>query len=161
MKKPKHERHFRYPCFKKKTQDRGFALWNDQFRVEGKRVRIAKLGWVRMREELRFDGKNLGARVRFRAGRWFISIQVEMPDAVPEARTGIVGVDLGIKVLMTCSDGTIIANCAPRRRLLKRQKKLQHRDCTATQKQSPSGVARGASRSAALPDLLHSPGCRA
>jgi putative transposase len=127
MKKPKHERHFRYPCFKKKTQDRGFALWNDQFRVEGKRVRIAKLGWVRMREELRFDGKNLGARVRFRAGRWFISIQVEMPNAVPEARTGIVGVDLGIKVLMTCSDGTVIANCAPRRRLLKRQKKLQRR----------------------------------
>jgi putative transposase len=95
-----------------------------------------------MREELRFDGKNLGARIRFRAGRWFISIPVEMPDAVPEARTGIVGVDLGIKVLMTGSDGMIIANYAPRRRLLKRQKKLQRR--IARQRQNSRQEQRGA-----------------
>jgi putative transposase len=128
LKKPKAHRHFGYPCFKKKTTEaRSFALWNDQFRIDGKRVRIAKLGWVRMREELRFAGKILGARVRCRAGRWFISIQVELPDAVPLAPDGTVGVDLGIKALMTCSDGTVVANPKPRRRLLKRQRKLQRR----------------------------------
>jgi putative transposase len=97
LKKPKGERHFRYPRFKKKTQDRGFALWNDQFRIHGRRVRIAKLGWVRRREELRFAGKILGARVRLRAGRWFISVQVDIPDAVAETGTGIVGADLASK----------------------------------------------------------------
>jgi putative transposase len=128
LKKPKRARHFHYPKFKKKNTDRGgFALWNDQFSIRGKRVRIAKLGWVRMREKLRFEGKILGARVCSRAGRWFISIQVELPDAAPLAIPGIVGVDLGVSALMTCSDGTVIANPKPRRRLLKRQKKLQRR----------------------------------
>jgi putative transposase len=108
-------------------------LWNDQFRIEGRRVRIAKLGWVRMREELRFAGKILGARVKFCAGRWFIAIQVEMPlfdyrsGATSEVGAGIVGIDLGVKALMICSDGTVIASPAPRRRLLKRQRKLARR----------------------------------
>jgi putative transposase len=128
LKKPKADRHFHYPCFKKKNiDDRSFALWNDQFRLDGKRVHIPKLGWVRMREALRFDGKILGARVKFRAGRWFISIQVEMPEPEPVAIPGIVGVDLGIAALMTGSDGTVIANPKPRRRLLRRQKRLQRR----------------------------------
>ena len=127
LKKPKGERHFRSARFKKKTQDRGFTLWNDQFGLDGRRVRTAKLGWVRIREELRFVGKILGARVGLRAGGWFISIRADLPDAVPETGTGIVGVDLGVKALMTCSDGTVIPNPQPRRRPLRRQEKLQRR----------------------------------
>jgi len=127
LKQPKAERHFRYPRFKKKRADCGFALWHDQCHLAGERVRIAKLGGVRRREQLRFIGKILGARVKCRAGRWFISIQVEMPDARPETIAGIVGVDLGVKVLMTCSDGTVSTNPAPRRQLLQRQQKLQRR----------------------------------
>jgi hypothetical protein len=48
----------RYPRFKKKALNESFALWNDQFTLSGKQVRIAKLGFVRTREELRFVGKN-------------------------------------------------------------------------------------------------------
>jgi putative transposase len=52
-KKPRNQRHFPYPQFKKKSLNQSSALWNDQFDVSGKTVRIAKLGEVRMREELR------------------------------------------------------------------------------------------------------------
>src|SRR5690242_21268342 len=43
-----------YPRFRKKGRDDRFSLTNDQFRVEGKRIHIPKLGWVKMREQLRF-----------------------------------------------------------------------------------------------------------
>src|SRR5262245_46933359 len=57
LKKPKKERRFRYPRFKSKRSDNGFALWNDQFEIAGNRIRIPVLGWVRMHEALRFEGK--------------------------------------------------------------------------------------------------------
>jgi putative transposase len=46
----------RYPRFKKKSLNESFALWNAQFAMARQQVRIAKLGVVRLREELRFAG---------------------------------------------------------------------------------------------------------
>jgi putative transposase len=68
-KKPRKRRRFRYPRFKKKALNESFALWNDQLTMAGKQVRIAKQGFVRMREELRFVGKIMGATVSFSGGR--------------------------------------------------------------------------------------------
>jgi transposase len=62
-KKPRQQRRFRYPRFKNKARNESFALWTDQFAMSGKQVRIAKPGFVRMREELRFVGKIIGAIV--------------------------------------------------------------------------------------------------
>lgn len=42
-----------YLVFRRKGRDDRFALSNDQFRIEDRRIRIPKLGWVRMREALR------------------------------------------------------------------------------------------------------------
>ena len=47
----------RYPRFRRKGRDDRFTLSNDQFRVEDRRIRIPKLGWVRMHETLRFAGR--------------------------------------------------------------------------------------------------------
>ena len=44
----------RYPKFRRKGRDDRFTVSNDKFRVEGKGLRIPKLGWVRMRDALRF-----------------------------------------------------------------------------------------------------------
>jgi putative transposase len=57
-KEPRKQRRFRYPRFKKKALNESFALSNDQFAMSGNQVRIAKLGFVRMREELRFAGRS-------------------------------------------------------------------------------------------------------
>ena len=59
-----------------KIDDR-FTLANDQFEIDGSRIRIPKLGWVRMRETLRFMGKIISATVSRLADRWFVSITVE------------------------------------------------------------------------------------
>jgi putative transposase len=72
-----------YPQFKKKGQRDSFRISNDQFAIEGQRIRIPNLGWVRLAEPLRFEGKILGATVSRRADEWFVAVQVEMPDLVP------------------------------------------------------------------------------
>jgi putative transposase len=100
-----------YPKFHKKGVKDSFTVDNTKFAVDGKRIRIPKLGWVRMTEELRFDGKLMSATVKKRAGKWFVSIAVETTDAVSENQaTGAVGIDLGVKTLATLSDGTVFEN---------------------------------------------------
>jgi len=124
----------RRPTSKKKGKGDSFALWNDQFAIEDKRIRIPKLGWVRMIEPLRFEGKILGAVVKMEGPRWAVSVQVELSDVkdVHLYPDSVVGVDLGVSDLMSLSkplpDGRVkIANPKARRAQLKRQKKLQRR----------------------------------
>lgn len=132
-KKPKKQRRFRYPRFKSKRSDNGFALWNDQFQIKGDRIRIPRLGWVKMHEALRFDGKIMGARVARIGNRWHVSVQVDVGERqLPAAVGDTVGIDLGITTLMQLSrplsDGrTRIENPRARRSLMKRQMKLSRR----------------------------------
>lgn len=133
IKKPKGKRRFRFPKFKNKRSDNGFALFNDQFEIEGDRIRIPKVGWVRMRETLRITGKIMGARVARIGTRWHVSVQVEVTDcALASAPDETVGIDLGISSLMTLSkplpDGRRkIDNPRARRSWLGRQRKLARR----------------------------------
>lgn len=101
----------RYPSFRRKGVHDRFTLTNDQFSVEGSRIRIPALGWVRMREPLRFEGKITSATVSRVADRWFVSIAVETQDTshLPQAENqGTVGVDLGVKALATLSTGEVL-----------------------------------------------------
>lgn len=100
-----------YPKFHKKGRKDSFTVDNTKFTVDGKKIRIPKLGWVRMTEELRFEGKLMSATVKKRAGKWFVSIAVETADGVRENQaSGAVGIDLGVKTLATLSDGTVFEN---------------------------------------------------
>lgn len=54
----------KYPTARKKGRDDRFSLSNDQFAIKGKSIRIPNLGWVRLKEALRFDGKIMSATDR-------------------------------------------------------------------------------------------------
>ena len=98
----------KYPKFRKKGVHDRFSLTNDQFSIDGSRLRIPNLGWVRMREALRFTGKIMSATISRIADRWFVSITVDTQDLshLPEAENqGAVGVDLGVSALATLSTG--------------------------------------------------------
>ena len=132
VKKPKRQRRFRYPRFKSKRHDNGFALWNDQFQIEGNRIRVPRLGWVRMHEPLRFSGKIMGARIARVGTRWCVSVQVDTAVVKDCSTIEVVGIDVGISHLMALSkplpDGTVkIKNPQARRSLMKRQRKLARR----------------------------------
>src|SRR3989338_6160764 len=46
-----------YPQYRKKGEHDRFTLTNDQFAIKDSHIRIPHLGWVRMCESLRFEGK--------------------------------------------------------------------------------------------------------
>jgi putative transposase len=120
-------RRARFPKFRRKGHDDRFTLSNNEFRVEGKRIRIPKLGWVRMRESLRFAGHIVSASVSRLAGHWFASIIVDMSDGLslpPAENQGAVGVDLGVKQLATLSTGETFAGPKALRNSLDRLRSL-------------------------------------
>ena len=117
----------RYPKFRKKGRDDRFTLTNDLISIDGCRIRIPRLGWVRMRESLRFAGKIMSATISRVANRWFVSITVDTEDNshLPKAENqGAAGVDLGVSALATLSTGEIIAGPKPHKALLSRLKRL-------------------------------------
>ena len=77
-------------------------------KTDGKRVKLPRVGWVRMREHPRFDGEVRSAFVSERGGRWFVTLTYATPDNPPERGGETVGVDMGLKTLATLSDGTRI-----------------------------------------------------
>lgn len=101
------------PQFKSKKRSRAsFYLANDQFEMGDHRIWIPKLGWVNMAEKLRFTGKVKGARITRTAEWWFVSITVELPDALPDPRAPAVGIDVGLNRLATLSTGEEYENQA-------------------------------------------------
>ena len=116
-----------YPKFRKKGVHDRFTRTNDQFSIDGCRMRIPHLGWVRMRESLRFTGKIMSATVSRVADRWFASITVDIQDVahLPKAENqGAVGVDLGVSALATLSTGESIRGPKPHKALLARLQRL-------------------------------------
>ena len=116
----------RYPRFKQKGVRDSFCAANEvgTFRVDGKRIRLPKLGWVRMREAVRFSGKLKRVTVSREAERWFASIIVETDAIQPIMQPrAVIGVDLGITTLATLSDGTAIPGPKAHRALLQRQRR--------------------------------------
>ena len=116
-----------YPQFKKKGKSRdSFTLTNDQFSIDGCRIRIPNLGSVRMREALRFSGKILSATISRTADQWFASITVDTDQnpLPPAENQGVVGVDLGVSALATLSMGEKVIGAKPHKSLLSRLQRL-------------------------------------
>ncbi len=89
----------RHPRFKRRGVRDGFCAANEvgMSRCEGRRIRLPRVGWVRMREALRFPGQPRRVTVSREADRWFASVLVEVAEPAPLSHPEpCVGVDLGI-----------------------------------------------------------------
>ncbi|MCI5166841.1 MAG: transposase, partial [Candidatus Electrothrix sp. GM3_4] len=96
-----------FPRFKKRgiskdsfRPDNGCSKDKDALVISNKKVRIPKIGHVKLVEKLRFNGKIIGSTISRTADRWFISITVDS-DTLPHVRKnhGSCGVDVGINCL--------------------------------------------------------------
>jgi putative transposase len=85
----------------------GFGMNNDKFSVSGHTVYVPKLGEVNMAEALRFNSRILNGRIKERAGRWYLTITLEVePVARPVASLlRSVGIDFGLSTFATLSNG--------------------------------------------------------
>jgi putative transposase len=118
-----------FPRFKSKKHGLGGFRLTGAIRVFEKAVQLPRLGVLRLKERgyLPTSGVHiLSATVSEKAGRWFVSLQVEMevPDPVMEEKP-VAGVDLGINRMAQVSDGTYFENPRALKRSLTKLKRLQ------------------------------------
>jgi putative transposase len=116
-----------YPTFKTKKQGLGRFRLTGSMVVFPDAIQLPRLGRLRLKERgyLPTSGvKVLSATVSEQAGHWYVSVQVEQEQTVPENTGPVVGVDLGVKALATFSDGTVIPNPRHLKRRLKKLKRL-------------------------------------
>jgi putative transposase len=117
----------KYPRFKKKGIHDSFRAENGPgtFAFDEKLIKLPVVGWVKMREILRLEGKILSATVSRVADRWFVSVTVEVAHQVPARENQAVGgVDLGVKALATMSDGGAVEGPKALRSNLKKLRRL-------------------------------------
>jgi putative transposase len=122
-----------FPRFKRKGVRDSFYL-EGNIRVSGNRIKVPIFGWLRCAELLpTATPKNVV--ISQRAGRWYISFKYEAPLLQVEQTGDVVGVDLGVNRLATCSSGEMFAlraasandNPKPYRKAQKRLVRLQRR----------------------------------
>jgi putative transposase len=119
-----------YPKFKSRRGRQSFQLRYTT--IEHGHVRLTHIGQVGLKEKgylpLVGDVLKFGTytTISHRAGRWYISVQTY--EEIPEPQNGstlVVGVDLGLKSLAVCSDGTVYENPKPLRKAQRKLKRLQ------------------------------------
>jgi putative transposase len=115
-----------YPKYKSKKKGLGSARFTGHIHVCPDAIQLPRLGLLRLKERdyLPMNAQIGSATISEQAGCWYVSICVHREQKEPECATGpIIGVDLGIKTLATCSDGRIIDNPKALRKNLKKLKR--------------------------------------
>jgi putative transposase len=117
------EKRGKYPRFKKRGHHDSFCAANETgtFRTDGHRIKLPVIGWVRMREAVRFVGPLKRVTVSREADRWFASVVVDTGEIAPvQQPQAAVGVDMGITTLATLSQGGSITGPKAHKALLGR-----------------------------------------
>lgn len=81
-----------------------------RYRRVGKRagqIRLAKIGWVRLRGFRPMAGRMLSATVRKRGDAWFVAVSVEQIARQLDVQTTALGIDRGVAVFAATSDGAL------------------------------------------------------
>ncbi|HAI22065.1 MAG TPA: transposase, partial [Clostridiales bacterium UBA8153] len=132
-----------YPRFKARKRGVGSFSLAGYIRVTGATRQLPRLGILRLKERNYLpthDVKILRATVTGRAGRWWVSLQVEEEHPDPKPKDGeALGIDMGIKHLMVLSDGT---RFGPPRALQAAQQQLARAQRTVARRRQGSANRR-------------------
>ena len=101
------------------------------------------MNWVRLAEHERIptDAKYMNPRISFDGLNWWISVCVEFPDCRETLNDDGIGIDLGIKDLAVCSDGTKYKNINKSQKLkrLEKQKRRLQRSISRSYEKNKKG----------------------
>ena len=117
-----------YPKFKSKKNAKHSFRLTGSIHIKEDRIQLPRLGWLRLKEKnyLPTQTHILSATVSKEGERWFVSLAVEEEMIErPNDSEQILGIDLGVKTLATCSDGTQYANVRALRQKATKLKRLQ------------------------------------
>ncbi len=122
-----------FPKFKKKGKKDSFYLEGSIKILKGNYIKLPRIGIVKTYEILpSVPVKNV--TISKRANNWYISFKYDLeskPNPTPKQRD-IIGVDVGINTLATCSDGTTYANVKAykqaKKRLIRYQRSVNEKE---------------------------------
>lgn len=124
-----------YPKFKSRKRGVGSFTLGAPIHIFPHHIQLPRLGRLRLKEADYLPDESdtvhiFSATVSEYAGRWFVSIQVEetRPDPLP-ATGPVIGVDLGVKAMATCSNGQVFENPKPLGKAQKKLRRLQRQLC--------------------------------
>ena len=118
----------KYPKRKSRRAEQKYKTVSSSIRVDGNKVFLPKLKWVKIVNSRSFEGRITSATVtKTASGRYYVSLQVEeeyVPVSKGKNKTGI---DVGLKEFCTTSDGEIIDNPKYYKEYEKQLKRLHRR----------------------------------
>ena len=142
-----------YPKFKRKKDNQGsYYLGGDVVSIkDNKYLKIPNLGFVKLREALRFNGKINNVVISQKADKFFASFSMEITreeywkhHKAPYLDRKPVGIDLGISHFATLSNGLVIKAPKPldklTRLVVKRQRQLNKKLHPKTKGEALEGV---------------------
>lgn len=115
------------PRFKSKKRSKK-SFYNDNVKLkvkEGKLVNIEKIGWIKTNEQLPMNVKYSNPRISYDNKYWYLSVGIEQEEIQEKLTNVSLGIDLGLKNLAICSDGTVYKNINKTYEVRKTEKKLK------------------------------------
>lgn len=129
----KHKSNF--PKFKKKNNSnvKMYFVKNSKTDclIERHRIKVPTLGWIRLKEKGYIPTSKYGfviksGTISYKAGKYYISVLIDMPEQDKQINNNPgIGIDLGLKDLAICSDGSIYQNINKTNNVKKIEKKLK------------------------------------
>lgn len=132
-----------WPRFKSRNKGIGGFRLTGTIHIHQRAIQLPRLGRLRLKEQnyLLVGAKVAQATVTERAGRWYVSVQLEREiGAVPAGHDAPIGLDVGIKALATCSDGTSYPNPKALRTRLKQLRRASK--CVSRKKKGSKNRAK-------------------
>ena len=118
----------RFPRFKKKGKSTDSFRYPQGFKLDGNRIFLPKIGWVRFIKSREIEGSLRNVTVSRRGDHWYVSIQTEREIAEPiHPSVSSVGIDLGVTRFATLSDGSFLEPLNSFKKLEKKLAKEQRR----------------------------------
>ena len=123
-----------HPVFKSKhNHHQSYRTINqrDNIRIVGKRIKLPKLGFVKIRQSMEVDKINNVTIERTPTGKYFAVLNVEFEPEPLINMGGLIGIDVGIKDFYSDSNGNVVSN--PKyleksmRKLIREQRKLSRK----------------------------------
>lgn len=115
-----------FPNFKKKREGRGSFRLTGSIEVFTDKVKLPRIGFIRLKEKNYLPKvKPSQITVSEICGKWFVSFNTTVENAVETLSNDIIGIDLGINKLAVLSNGTIFENPKSLNKGLKRLKHAQ------------------------------------
>ncbi len=100
-----------FPRFRSKNRYHSFVYTQSGFKLEGKFIRLSKIGNVRVKHHRKLKGTIKTCTIVHRNNRFYVCLSCEVPKRTNVSKTNkSVGVDVGISHLAVTSDGEFFDN---------------------------------------------------